>query len=225
MQQNKHIIKKINEHYAFCKIKYQAHKKAAEKYNDLYNNTTIPIIILSSITTVLASYNGTPEYKWLATVVAIFSGITTICHALASFLEFKNKYQDHLVVSNKYIALARLIETELYVKYYSAEVDDAYITNIFDKIYTELLNIQNGEPILPTDLSDVDYSKVHFGVGELDDVLIDIDIQPRQSSVDEQTPLISPPLHLATQPFLPSKSPDRAFTSTAELQPSIVSIN
>lgn len=202
MRLTNQIIKKINDHYTFCKVKYQAHKKAAEKYNTLYVNTTMPIIIISSITTILASYAVSDQYKWLGNYVAICSGITTVCQALSSFLEFKNKYQEHLLVSNKYIALVRFLENEITVNYDNLESDDIeqdeiYIKNLFERLKLELSNIQNSAPVLPAPWSDYDYSKVHFGIGEIDDVLIDINIDiGANNSIDigannENTPLIS----------------------------------
>lgn len=183
MKLNTQVIRKINEYYTFCKYKYQAHTKAAEKYNSLYMYTTAPIIILSSITTILASYNGSPssDYRWLALTVAVFSGTTTVCQSLASFLEFKNKYQEHFITATKYLALARMIENEFYINYYNCDPNDpdnklneAYIKNLFEKIYAEFLNIQSVAPGLPASISDKDFTHARFGIGEIDDVLIDM---------------------------------------------------
>ena len=203
MNVDKNIIKKVNDYYTFCKVKYQAHTKAAEKFNALYINTTAPVIILSAITTLLASYNGIPNFQWLATVVAIFSGATTVGQALVSFLEFKNKYQDHHLTAMKYIALMRTIESDFYVNYYSQEISsdpvlkEKYIKAFFEKIQIEFNNIQSSAPVFPSDIADMDLLTTKIGANEVDDVLIDIVETPLQiqlpSNQMRRIPVTKPP--------------------------------
>lgn len=181
MRLNAEIIKKVNEYYTFCKVKNQAHTKAAEKYNNLYINTTAPTIVISTITTIFASYNGIPNIQWIAIAVAILSGITTVFQALTAFFEFKNKYQAHFDTASKYMKLLREIESDFYINYYNSAMaadpvlSEKYIHEFFDKIHKEFINIQSTAPVLPGDIADKDFSNAHFGVGEVDDVLIDVD--------------------------------------------------
>lgn len=162
MKLSENIITKINEYYATCIAKYQYHLASAQRYKSLYIYTTTPIIIFSSITTVLASYNGSGIDPNLAIAVAIFSGLTTIGQALASFVEYNTKYTSHFTVSNKFMNLARMIETEITVNYFNTinEVDDEvatqkYVKYLFEKIYTEFVTLQDGEPYLPAAQHDV----------------------------------------------------------------------
>lgn len=156
MKLSENIIAKINEYYTTCINKYTYHLKSAQRYKSLYVYTTTPIIIFSSITTVLASYNGNSIDPNLAIAVAIFSGLTTIGQALVSFVEYNTKYTSHFAVSNKFMNLARMIETEITVNYFNTvnDPDDEvatqkYIKYLFEKIYTEFITLQDGEPYLP----------------------------------------------------------------------------
>ncbi|MGL5934197.1 MAG: DUF4231 domain-containing protein [Cetobacterium sp.] len=203
MKLNTEIVKKVNEYYTFCKVKYQAHTKAAEKYNKYYTNSTVPTIIVSTITTILASYNGIPNVQWLAIVVAIMSGITTTCQALVSFFEFKNKYQAHFDTANKYMKLLREIESDFYINYYNSALaadpilSEEYIHKFFANIHKEFMNIQSISPVLPSDISDMDFSNARFGVGEVDDVLIEVE----HFGDDQQ--VLSPILSPVNQPVDP----------------------
>lgn len=196
------IVKKFNEYYVFCKIKYQAHLKAAEKYDALYIYTGTPIIILTTLTTILASYNVVQVGQGLAIAAAIVSCITTVSQALASFLEFKVKYTSHLNVSNKYILLARFIETEFYLPYNSSNPDDLsdeVVKTLFTKITTDLINIQDGEPCLPSDISEKNYAQTSFGVGTISDVLINL------VSTRDEINQISQPAQFAQTPIIQNR--------------------
>lgn len=155
MKLSENILNKINEYYNLCITKYHYHLKSAIYYKTLYFYTTAPIIISSSITTVLASYNGSIISQNLAITVAIFSGLTTIGQALISFIEYNAKYTSHFAASNKFMNLARTLETEVIVNYFNTinDTEDenatkAYVKYLFDKINSELTTIQDGEPYL-----------------------------------------------------------------------------
>lgn len=173
------IIRKLNDYYITCKLKYYQHLKMAEKYKSLYINTMPPIIILSSLTTVLASYNGSITDPALTIAVAIFSGLTTIAQALVAFFEFNTKYENHISASNKYITLSRMIEVEIYTNYYgqvdNIEQEKEYIKYLFEKIQKEMDTIQNTMPSIPVSLDKQNYNNVRFGAGELCQQLIDCD--------------------------------------------------
>jgi hypothetical protein len=115
---NNIILNKLNEYYLLCKSKHFKHTKSAEHYKKLYTWSNIPVIILSSSTTMLASYNTQALGPNFTIAVAICSGITTVWHSLNSFLEFNTKLEKHLVTANKYINLSRMIEKEIYINYY-----------------------------------------------------------------------------------------------------------
>lgn len=176
------IAKKINDYYSYCKSKHYAHLKAAEKYKMLYNYTTAPIIILSSITTFLASYSINTSYFYLPIITAFLSGIITVGHALTSFLEFNIKHDTHLKVSNKYIDLAWTIENEFFLKYYNPnsdkEIDEKYISYLFESIHRDLTNIKAQEPCLPPSIADQSYLNNYYGLNDINSVLIPIDAVP-----------------------------------------------
>lgn len=181
---DRNIIKKINDNYTFCKVKYQSHTKAAEKYNMLYIYTTAPVIIISTITTILASYNGLSGVQWLAILVAITSGITTVGQSLISFLEFKNKYQSHFITAKGYMKLIQMLNSDFYPNYFSREITsdpvlrEKYVKTFFADFYTKLTNLQDVEPVLPPDISNLDLLNTRIGVNEVDDVLIEMQDLP-----------------------------------------------
>lgn len=178
MRLNSQIVNKINDYYTTCKLKYYYHLKAAEKYKMLYIYTTAPIIVLSSVTTVLASYNGNIVDVRLAIAVAVISGITTIGHALVSFFEYNSQYEAHITTSNKFTNLTHLIETEFFTNYVNATTDEEtqiYVKYLFDKLYREFTNIQDNAPYLPSSISERAYPNVQYGAENINDVLITID--------------------------------------------------
>lgn len=171
---DKQIIKKINAYYSYCKAKHYAHLKAAEKYKILYNYTNSPIIVLSSITTLLASYNINTSYPYLVIITALLSGVITIAHALTSFFEFNIKYENCLKTSNKYIDLVWFIENEFFLKYYTDdEINEEYVINFFENIHKRLNSIQNNEPCLPPSIADQNYLNDYYGLNDISDELID----------------------------------------------------
>jgi hypothetical protein len=182
MKINKHILHKLNEQYLTCKTRYYKHIKAAEHYKNLYIKTTIPIILFSSITTVLASFNGNFMNMQFAIVVAGFSGLTTISQALASFLEYNTKFDGHTNSANKFINLARFIETEVYTNYYSIktstdEDDYTFIKILMEKIQKEFSSIQDVEPYIPLRIQSKTYKNVKCGTSNIDDDLFELNEQ------------------------------------------------
>ena len=173
-----HILNKLNDQYLTCKSKHYTHLKAAEYYKNLYVKTTVPIIICSSITTILASFNGNFISASFAIIVAVFSGLTTIGQALISFLEYNTKYDMHINSSNRFITLARYIETEVYTNYYSIkksteEEDYMFIKTLLEKIQKEFGTIQNVEPYIPRKIQNTSYKNVKCGTSNIEENLFD----------------------------------------------------
>lgn len=169
MKLNNEVREKINDYYNSCKLKYYYHLEAAVKFKKMYIYTTMPIIIFSSITTVLASYNGSTVDQRLAIAVAIFSGLTTIGQALISFFEYGAKYERHFAISNKYINLSRMIDNEVYINFWNTkdepETDNkVYVKFLFDKIYAEFISIQDIELYLPSQSSTRAYAEISSSV-------------------------------------------------------------
>lgn len=167
MKLSQAVLNKVNKFYNVCIVKYLYHLNAATKYKQLYIYTTTPIIIFSSITTVLASYNGNTIDPSLAVAVAIFSGLTTIGQALVSFVEFNVKYTTHFAVSAKFMNLARLIESEITINYLNTqdETNDEektaiYVKYLFDMINAQFKVIQDAEPYLPMVISTTTYTQL-----------------------------------------------------------------
>jgi hypothetical protein len=184
------IERQINSYYTYTKLKYHTHLQAAIYYKSWYHYTTTPLIIISSIVTVLASYNGSYNDQIMAITVAVLSGITTIMHAAKSFFEFDSKSTVSLGISNKYINLARYIENNFYTNYITNDdkISADSMRIIFNFIQTELANIQSTEPTLPVHIQNTDYSQASYGIGKISDGLIDICMNPIISN-----PMISNP--------------------------------
>lgn len=198
------ILRKINDYYSFCKAKHYAHLKAAENYKYLYNYTTSPIIVLSSLTTILASYSVNSEYIWLPMITAVLSGIVTIAHSLTSFLEFNIKHENHLKTSYSYINLAWLIENEFLIKYYNnpGEITELYTVSLFEKIHKELVNIQNNELCLPSTIANGKFLHDYYNINDIGEALIEVPpinapttMQQASSSRSEQPIQIIHPIH------------------------------
>jgi hypothetical protein len=92
MKLSEEIINKINDYYTSCKGNAYKHLKNAETYKTLYNYTNTPLIVLSSLTTILASVNGNYPLTQIAIATAVISGLTTILQAISSFYEYNKKY-------------------------------------------------------------------------------------------------------------------------------------
>lgn len=136
---NEHILHKLNEYYNLCKMKNFLHIKSAERYKNLYTLNTLPVIILSSTTTVLATYNSSNMGKYFSIAVATMSGLTTIWHSVNAFLEFNTRLEKHLLTANKYINLSRIIESEIYSNYYNSNiVNQNVLQNIPNQIEESL---------------------------------------------------------------------------------------
>jgi ABC-type multidrug transport system fused ATPase/permease subunit len=192
MKLNNHILAKINDYYISSKVKFYAHARTAEIYNLLNIYLTLPVLIISTVNTLLASYNSNSTVidPTVALIVAILSAATTIGHAVLSYFDYGTKYQTHMSSSNNYQSLTRLMETEIYTNIYNdidgTEIEQQnYTKYLFDKIATELDNIQSSEPYIPTIISGKNYSMVVHGRGLLTDVLIDMP----SSTMDE--PLVN----------------------------------
>lgn len=217
MKINIHILNKLNEQYLTCKSRYYKHIKTAEYYKNLYIRTTIPIILLSSITTILASFNGNFMNADFAIVVAVFSGLTTICQALASFLEYNAKYDLHLNIANKFITLARFIETEVYVNYYTIKetTDDAnftFIKNLLERIQKDFGSIQDVEPYIPSFINEHKYTDVKCGTSNIQDLLF-VPKSINSSSLNENEAKyevninIPPPIDIPSNTIPPNNIP------------------
>lgn len=177
MEIDNNVKRQINSYYTYTKIKYYTHLQAAMYYKSWYNYTTTPLIIISSIVTVLASYNGSYNDRYMAISVAVISGIATIMQATIAFFEFDSKATTSLLVSNKYITLTRYIENTFYTDYI---VNDKKISNdsmraLFNAIQTELTNIQSIEPTPPMHIENMDYSNHRYGIGKISDNLVNYD--------------------------------------------------
>jgi hypothetical protein len=203
------IEKQINNYYTFSKAKYYAHLQAAIYYKSWYNYTTVPIILISSITTILASYNGNYNDQPMAVVVAVVSGITTIVHAFAAFFEFDAKSSASLTISNKYINLVRHIENNFFMNYLSNndQMSSEAMRSLFNYIQNELTNIQSIESTLPQKIANADYANSPYGTGKISDSLIDIPaLLPNSTSINIPTLLPTPMAPIPTNIIgMPSK--------------------
>ncbi len=157
-------------------MRYYKHLKAAEYYKNLYVRTTIPIIITSSITTILASFNGSFTGAKFSIAVAVFSGLTTIGQSLTSFLEYNTKYDTHINSANKFIALAMSIETEVFTNYYAIRASDGedvlgFTRELLKKIQKDFGMIQDVEPYIPSNIQNSTYKSVTCGTSDISDDL------------------------------------------------------
>jgi|SRR6476661_3187774 len=208
MYTEKALNNKINEYYVRSKVKYQAHKKAAEKYNDLYYRTTYPSIIVSTIASSLASFNIL-NLAWLAPIVAVVSILSTVIQSLTAFFEYKNKYQEHKIVSDSYMRITRSIEKYIYGEFFTekiynnVELREEYIKSFFDRINKDFNGVESKEPVLPSDIANLNILNTKIGNSEVDDVLIDMsdtemfipnfkDNLPSVNLLDKKSDIINP---------------------------------
>lgn len=190
---NSPVIKKLNDYYVICKTNNYKHNLAAEEFDKLYNYTTTPIIFITALTTVFSAYNSINTLEhWISICVTILSGITSISHSLASFFEFNKKYTYHSTSANSYIALVRVLENECLNNYTKIINNDAeYVQTLFNKIISELNNIQNNEPVLSSTFLKMDCGSIPYGTGKISDILVE-DINPIRSSNLVNPSLVSP---------------------------------
>jgi hypothetical protein len=138
------LTNNLKKKYSKCLELHHRHSEAAEHYRNLYYYTNIPIIISSSVTTVVASFNGNFMNSELAIGVALLSGLTTIGHALTSFFEFGSKTDQHRNVANRYLIAAQTIDANICLN-----IDQPAMTELMLKMHKLIISIEETEPILP----------------------------------------------------------------------------
>jgi hypothetical protein len=127
----------------------------------------------------LASFNSSISSKYVGTAVAVLSGAVTIIQSLNAFLEYNTKYDGHFNCAIKFITLARMIETEVYVNYYNykqttSDEDHAFTKNLLTRIQKEFLAIQGTEPYIPYKIQNKTYKNVKCGTSDIDDALFEL---------------------------------------------------
>jgi hypothetical protein len=207
MEFERNITEKLMDYYETCIRNYKAHIQIANAFNNLYIYTTLPIIIIGSTTTVLASYNSSVTDPHFAVTVAVLSGITTIGNALVAFFEYHKKKEIHTITSTKYRELSYDITQELLFPYYNldAVADESakkeYIRNVFDKVHKMLKSIQENEPYISIPID-----------GSIDSVSSTL---PFTSKSKLQLPVPSDPIDIPSlYPPVPLKSPQRSSAAS-----------
>lgn len=181
---------KLNQVYVTCKIRYYMHMMSAARYK-LYNTiATIPVIVLSTATTLLASFN-TNNLLALTITISVMSGITTVCHAVASFLQYSTLYAKHFATANQYISLVQYIETN----YFTNQEKIESLSPILLYINKQLINVQNSEPLIPISFSQQTYTSLIYNGIPITQPLI-IDVETEQSI---QNPSVGRPVRDTAQ--------------------------
>lgn len=102
-----------SEYLLLCKQKAEIHLRSAELYDILYKCFNIPVIFMGSLSTIFASTNLMTRQNELSIPLTIVTGISTILHSINSFLEFNVKTNQHKNCSNRFLSLYRNLEFNL----------------------------------------------------------------------------------------------------------------
>lgn len=112
----KEEVKKLLKVYAsYCKLRYRQHYEASRYNKSKYKKLVIPILVLSSLLTVLSSYNASFTNIKITWIIAVVSFFLTFCQALSSFYEYNEVSNRHAITYSSYHALYRTIEMYLII--------------------------------------------------------------------------------------------------------------
>jgi hypothetical protein len=136
------------QYHNLCKHKHMVHMKCAWHYQTWYVRCTIPVLTLSSLTTIMSASNAMPGEltHTLTIIVTVLSGLTTIGQSINAYLEYHVRINKHLVTAAKYHDITREIESQLRVE------TTLPAETLFISIKKELKNIEANEPIVPKSL-------------------------------------------------------------------------
>lgn len=148
---HKKVLEYIEEVRIRCNTRYKAHLKAALNYRKRYIRSTIPILILSAVTTLLTGISVKLESFGVGLAATIVSSLVLMGNSIAAFLEYNNKFNDHFTCANKYINLARYIETKVYGNYelFASGSGEEFAKQMLSDVEKEMIAIQDIEPCIP----------------------------------------------------------------------------
>lgn len=132
------IIKKINE-------KKDLHVKAAKYYEKKSKYFSIPILFLSSLTSIGSFMNTSELFNnnqklYISLIIGIIGGCSTLLHSCSSNLKYESKYEIFRNAADQY---ENLITRILFENEFPNEKDFA------DKLEKEILKIQSNCKYFP----------------------------------------------------------------------------
>jgi uncharacterized protein YeeX (DUF496 family) len=141
----------LKSYYNQCKKQNSFHYESALYYRKLYIKYTIPVLILSSLVTVLSTFNTKSENNIpLSICIAVFSGVLTASQSLMAFLEYGERSNNHKNTLLNYNNLKRNIKKYLLLYEFSdTDISLKEIKNIIETIHKDYSNIENTEPLVP----------------------------------------------------------------------------
>lgn len=136
---------KFEEILKSCKKKVILHNEASSYFVKWYNWTTYPSIFLSTVLTVLTTYNSSIQDEEIGLTIAGISGLSTLFYSLSSFWEYGKRSEKHVQASLQYASLVRSLTAELFLP-----VEDRNSTHYCFDIYSmQLSTIEASEPSIP----------------------------------------------------------------------------
>lgn len=136
---------KFEEYLVKCNEKAHLHGKAAAYFSKWYRWTTYPVLVMGGVNTVIASLNVRDGSERMSYVIAVLSGVHATAQAFSSFVEFGKRCEGHLRSANGYSALARNIESQLWLQ--PSERDTPKFN--FEVVSREFQTIASTEPFIP----------------------------------------------------------------------------
>lgn len=101
-----------------CMKRADEHSKCCKYYSAWNRYITYPSIILTTLVSILTTYNINPENNLqniISYTVVGLSGVNTLMTSLSSFWDYSNRASKHNSTSLQYNELARQIRTELFL--------------------------------------------------------------------------------------------------------------
>lgn len=108
-------VGKFEELLKICRHKTKLHYKASIYYAKWYRYITYPSIFLSTLITILTTYNTSGYNPDIAYWIAAISGINSLVTGFSSFWEYSKRSSLHTSTSLQYSDIKRQITTELFL--------------------------------------------------------------------------------------------------------------
>jgi len=142
------LNKKFNSYVLFCYQKNEEHNAASIYFSKLYRLITYPLLVLSSVITMLASLNVSNDIEYLDIYIAVLTGLYSVIHSISTFVEYGNRSKCHEHTSNQYLSLARSLESQLFFETSKRE----HPRVMYEIVSRELFTISQNECNVPKHL-------------------------------------------------------------------------
>jgi len=138
-------LDKFEELLKCCKRKVLLHNTSSAYFSKWYRYITYPNIILSTVLTMLTTYNTSTYETTLVYYIAGLSGLNNLITGFSSFWEYSKRADSHNNSALQYSDLSRQITTELFLPINERNP----IKYDFDVFSLLLQNIEGSEPSIP----------------------------------------------------------------------------